>query len=106
MCDLVRFEPPRIEFNLEPDAPGGLVQEISTRLEELDRAALDCGPVPRRRCNPPTRRTAGRGGTRARHAAILRDPVVAAIMETLSRRDGDRRGACGRIAALPTVNDA
>ena len=77
---LVRFEPPRIEFNLEPDAPGGLVQEISTRLE--DWTGQRWIAVLSREDGAPPIAEQRASVTRARHAAILRDPVVAAIMET------------------------
>ncbi|MEM8877642.1 MAG: DNA polymerase III subunit gamma/tau [Pseudomonadota bacterium] len=77
---LVRFEPPRIEFNLEPDAPGDLVQEISTRLEDWTGQRW-IAVLSREEGEPPIAEQRA-SVARDRHAAILRDPLVAAIMET------------------------
>jgi DNA polymerase-3 subunit gamma/tau len=76
---LVRFEPPRIEFNLEPDAPGGLVQEISARLEDWTGQRW-IAILSREQGAPPIAEKRAEI-VRARHAAILRDPMVAAIMQ-------------------------
>jgi DNA polymerase-3 subunit gamma/tau len=76
---LVRFEPPRIEFNLEPDAPGGLVQEISARLESWTGQRW-IAILSREEGAPPLAEQRAEV-LRARHAAVLRDPMVAAIMQ-------------------------
>jgi DNA polymerase-3 subunit gamma/tau len=100
---LVRFEPPRIEFNLEPDAPGGLVQEISTRLEEWTGQRW-IAVLSREDGAPPIAEQKAEV-VRARHAAILRDPVVAAIMETFPGAEVIEE-ALAPDSTLPTVNDA
>ncbi|MFN0265243.1 DNA polymerase III subunit gamma/tau [Tepidamorphus sp. 3E244] len=77
---LVRFDPPRIEFALEPNAPNNLVQEISGRLSEWTGERW-IAILSRENGDLPIRAQRDQAA-RAEMDDVLRSPLVRAVKES------------------------
>ena len=96
---LVRFEDGRLEVALERNAARGLVNDLSRKLEAMDRAALDRDRLQRGR--PADVALAERAGAERARARRRGRSARAGGAGAISRRQSDRGApACRRAAGI------